>query len=348
MIKYKKMEETNHQNIPTQPSMNVPSKAKSSSAPWVVSIILIFAILSLGYFAWQLQKKNNDLTANLKNINDQTNSKEGLNEKNNSILKVVSPKGGDVFCLDQPNEISWNAPPELQTVVASLDTSVTFNRLGEFPAIQQTKNGVGIGKTMWNMKNEAGFEVPESEVYRISLSGNLNGQQLSTTSDQIFAVKKCQAQSDPLVYINTDYGFQITFPTGWENYKVDIDDKQVATTGSVYLHLLLPTTDKTYPVDILSSGEKLNGYVDVISITAWNKSEWDKEINSTECKTNPNPGCPFEGSKLDANAKYVFDISHGNGVFPNDIMGKVDSLFKKTGSETIGQSVANKLDFKLK
>jgi len=98
---------------------------------------------------------------------------------------------------------------------------------------------------------------------------------------------------------------------------------------------------------VLSNGDKLNGYVDVIAITAWNKSEWDKEINSTECKTNPNPGCPFEGSKLGANAKYVFDISHGNGVFPDDIMGKVDSLFKKSGSATTGQLVADRLDFKL-
>jgi hypothetical protein len=91
----------------------------------------------------------------------------------------------------------------------------------------------------------------------------------------------------------------------------------------------------------------LNGYVDVIAITAWNKSAWDKEINSKECKENPNPGCPFEGTKLGASAKYVFDISHGNGTFPNDIMVVVDNLFKKTGSETTGQTVAKKLDFKL-
>lgn len=170
---------------------------------------------------------------------------------------------------------------------------------------------------------------------------------VTTTEPQPITTPTTAPQNNPLVYINTDYGFQITFPTGWENYKVDIDNKQVATTGAVYIHFLIPTTDKTYPAAILSDGGKLNGYVDVIALTAWNKSEWDKEINSTECKTNPNPSCPFEGSKLGANAKYVFDISHGNGVFPDDIMGKVDSLFKKTGSETAGQSVANKLDFKL-
>ena len=168
-----------------------------------------------------------------------------------------------------------------------------------------------------------------------------------TTEPQPAATPITIPQNNPLVYANTDYGFQITFPTGWENYKVDIDNKQIATTGAAYIHFLIPTADKTYLPAILSNGDKLSGYVDVIAITAWNKSEWDKEINSTECKTNPNPGCPFEGSKLGANAKYVFDISHGNGVFPNEIMGKVDSLFKQIGSETTGQSVANKLDFKL-
>lgn len=155
------------------------------------------------------------------------------------------------------------------------------------------------------------------------------------------------AQNNPLSYANTKFGFQITFPTGWENYKVDIDNTQTASNGNVYIHFLVPTADKTYLPSILSDGSKLAGYVDVIAITVWNKSEWDKEMNSTECKTNPNPGCPFEGSKLGASAKYVFDISHGNGVFPNDIRGKVDSLFKQIGNETTGQSVASKLDFKL-
>lgn len=191
------MEGKNNQNIPTQPSLNVPPLGKSSSIPWIVSIALLVVVFALGYFNWQMQKKNKELAAELqastKNIEDQA----ALNAKNKSLLKVVSPKGGDVLCLNQPNEISWNAPPDLQTVVVSLDTSVTFNRLGEFPAVQQTENGIGSGKTMWNMKNEAGFPVAESEVYRISLSGNINGQQIRTTSDQIFSVKSCLAENIP-------------------------------------------------------------------------------------------------------------------------------------------------------
>ena len=170
---------------------------------------------------------------------------------------------------------------------------------------------------------------------------------VTTTEPQPAATSTTTSQNNSLVYVNTEYGFQITFPTGWEKYKVDIDNKQLATTGAAYIHFLIPTTDKTYLPVTLSNGDKLNGYADVIAITAWNKSEWDNEINSTECKTNPNPGCPFEGSKLGANAKYVFDISHGNGVLPKDIMGKVDSLFKKTGSATTGQLVADRLAFKL-
>ena len=170
---------------------------------------------------------------------------------------------------------------------------------------------------------------------------------VTTTEPQPITTPITTPQINPLTYANTDYGFQITFPVGWENYKVNIDNKQVATTGAVYIHFLIPTTDKTYLPAILSNGDKLKGYADVIAITAWNKSEWDKEINSTECKTNPNPGCPYEGSKLGASAKYVFDISHGNGIFPDDTMSKITDLFKKTGSETTGQSVAQKLDFKL-
>ncbi|MCX6763491.1 MAG: hypothetical protein NTZ97_02030 [Candidatus Moranbacteria bacterium] len=170
---------------------------------------------------------------------------------------------------------------------------------------------------------------------------------ITTEPIQPAATPVTPAPNNPLTYTNTDFGFQITLPKGWENFKVDINNKEAITNGTVYIHFLVPTTDKAYPYAILSNGSKLNGYVDVIAITAWNKSEWDKQKNSQECKTNPNPGCPFEGSKLGESAKYVFDITHGNGTFPDDIMGVVDNLFKKTGAQTTGQSVAQKLDFQL-
>jgi len=133
------------------------------------------------------------------------------------------------------------------------------------------------------------------------------------------------------IYQNTTYGFQITLPDEWKNFKVDIDDKQIAETETVYIHFLIPTTDKTFPGAILKSGAKLPGYVDVFAISVWKKSRWDKDLNSQECKTNPSPDCPYEGSILGKSDKYVFDVSHGNGIFPDDLSKKVMELFA-TGS----------------
>jgi hypothetical protein len=161
------------------------------------------------------------------------------------------------------------------------------------------------------------------------------------------AVPTVTTESNPMTYLNNDYGFQLTFPAGWENFKVDIDDKQVVKTGIAYVHFLIPTTDKSYPTATLSTGEKLSGYADVITVSVWKKSQWEKQINSAQCKNDPTPDCPFEGSKLGVNSKYVFDISHGNGLFPDDVMGKISSLFEKIAGKTSGESVGEKLDFKI-
>lgn len=161
------------------------------------------------------------------------------------------------------------------------------------------------------------------------------------------AVGQPAPQNDPMTYVNKDYGFQLTLPAGWENFKVDINDKQVAKTGIAYVHFLIPTSDKSYPAAILSTGEKLTGYADVIAVSVWKKSQWDKQSNSAQCKADPTPDCPFEGSKLGAGGKYVFDISHGNGVFPDDIMTKISKLFEKTSGKTTGQAVGEKIDFKI-
>jgi len=57
------MEEIKNQNTPPAPALNASSQGRSSKLPWVVSIILLIAILSLGYFVWQTQKKNKELNS---------------------------------------------------------------------------------------------------------------------------------------------------------------------------------------------------------------------------------------------------------------------------------------------
>jgi hypothetical protein len=197
-------QETKIENIPAETKSDDPKKSSSAVIAWSISGVLFIIILTLGFFILQMQNKINGLNPSKsesstfnKTSQDEKKKQEDVNTGNKNIFKVLAPNGGEAFCLEQPNEISWNVPPEVQTVVASLDTSVTFNRIGEFPAISSVENGIGTGKALWNMKNEGGFDVSEGNVYRITLTADYKGQQIRATSDGIFSVKKCQAQAIP-------------------------------------------------------------------------------------------------------------------------------------------------------
>jgi hypothetical protein len=125
--------------------------------------------------------------------------------------------------------------------------------------------------------------------------------------------------SKEIIYKNTDYRFQVTFPKGWEKYQVSIqrdkgDDKHT------YFYFMLPTTDKSWNGSYdKNTGGLIPGMVDIFVITANDLATWNKDLNSTECKQNPNPSCPFEGNVIAKNGKYVFDASYGNGLLPPDV-----------------------------
>jgi putative hemolysin len=122
-----------------------------------------------------------------------------------------------------------------------------------------------------------------------------------------------------IIYTNTDYGFQVSLPKSWEKYQVSIqrdkgDDKHT------YFYFMLPTSDKDWLGSYdKNTGKAIPGMVDIFVITANDLATWNKDLNSTECKENPNPSCPYEGSVVAKNNKYVFDAGYGNGLLPPDV-----------------------------
>jgi putative hemolysin len=122
-----------------------------------------------------------------------------------------------------------------------------------------------------------------------------------------------------IIYTNTDYGFQVTLPKGWEKYQVSVqrdkgDDKHT------YFYFMLPTSDKSWIGSYnKNTGKSIAGMVDIFVITANDLATWNKDLNSTECKENPNPSCPYEGSVVAKNNQYVFDAGYGNGLLPPDV-----------------------------
>jgi len=120
------------------------------------------------------------------------------------------------------------------------------------------------------------------------------------------------------VYTNSDYGFKLNLPEGFEKYKPMVEIEPFEK-GVNYIFILLPTTNSKQVEENRVTHEKFPGYESVFAITAWEKTLWDKEINSAECKNNPNPGCPFESEVLGKTTKYVLELSLPNGLPSPDL-----------------------------
>jgi hypothetical protein len=141
-----------------------------------------------------------------------------------------------------------------------------------------------------------------------------------TGSNCEFAV--CPENSNSVkeaVYTNNDFRFKVTLPKEWEKYQVSVqrdkgDDKHT------YIYFMMPTAEKSWNGSYdKNTGKLIPGMADIFVITANDLATWNKDLKSKECKENPNPSCPYEGSVIAKNGKYVFDASYGNGLLPPDV-----------------------------
>jgi len=107
-----------------------------------------------------------------------------------------------------------------------------------------------------------------------------------------------------ITYTNTDFGFKIALPTGWEKYKPLVDN----TRKTSFVHILIPTNDKEWTVFDPNTEKLIYGYVDMFAIEIWDLSRWNEALSSADCK-DPHPGCPFESGVIAKNSKYVFVAS---------------------------------------
>jgi hypothetical protein len=131
--------------------------------------------------------------------------------------------------------------------------------------------------------------------------------------------EKPVAASSGLIYKNTDYGFEVSLPMGWEKYQVSVE-RDKGDTKHTYFYFMLPTTDKTWVGSYnKNTGGVIPGMADIFVITANDLVTWNSDLNSKECKENPNPSCPYEGDVIAKNGKYVFDAGYGNGMLPPDV-----------------------------
>jgi uncharacterized protein YgiM (DUF1202 family) len=112
---------------------------------------------------------------------------------------------------------------------------------------------------------------------------------------------------NPLVYKNTNYGFEMTFPANWA-YKFFPIKAEDGVTAAYYV--ALPTTDAS--IDESSMGID-KGYYSLFAITVYTPSQWDTARKAEGPKS----------TLLVQNAKYVVTYSTPNGIAATDLAARV-------------------------
>lgn len=127
-------------------------------------------------------------------------------------------------------------------------------------------------------------------------------RQTQTQEKQIVQVPNNNQQEEKksIVYANSDYGFQLTLPKGWDKYNVTIDNSYTKQ-GITYLNFNLPTSDNNWKDDNIPSG-----YATQFSIRVWNLQKWDNLIR--DCKKQWGPGCSNEADAIAKSNKFAFDV----------------------------------------
>jgi hypothetical protein len=110
---------------------------------------------------------------------------------------------------------------------------------------------------------------------------------------------------DPLVYKNTDYSFELTFPATWNTYTV-VKRSTVDAGATAYYDVSLSTTDTTtYP----------SGVVSMFVIAVYTPSQW----------TAINTGSASKPTLIKETSDYVFAYSLGQAA-PTDLASMSDDI----------------------
>jgi hypothetical protein len=158
------------------------------------------------------------------------------------------------------------------------------------------------------------------------------------SSQAVLPTETMPVTQDNSVYINNDYGFQITIPAGYPDWKAMVE-KDYGGKGITYIHIIFRTKDSQWSgtgEENFVTHEKFPGYASIFAFTVWEKDVYKQTVE--DCKKEPNPGCPSK--ILGENSQYVFDISLGNGVPPKDL----ENLRKLLDSSS---DIGKTLEFKI-
>lgn len=179
---------------------NNPMNKKTSFIVVVVALLVI-AVAIIIWLCVSLQQAQKEAAQAVQAVETQKQieiaaqqAAEAQKEKDlEAELMITWPSRGSQLCYEQQYSISWQAPADMDTVTATLYTPSSTTRLGDYPAVNGMSGNVGFGSSPWYLTDASGAVVPTSQAYKIKLSGMYHGHEISTSTDGVFSIGKCQS-----------------------------------------------------------------------------------------------------------------------------------------------------------
>lgn len=160
-----------------------------------IFIVVITILLAITFFMVLKFNTSQDIEG-LENTGQSTEEERSnieVSTVENNALRVVTPNGGESYCLGAPIQIKWEVSSEIQVVNLRAKRGGTETNIGDAVAINTTTtNGVGIGSFEWDGTNISGDYLSEAETYFIRVFGrDKNNNIIEDTSDGPFALVSC-------------------------------------------------------------------------------------------------------------------------------------------------------------
>lgn len=128
-----------------------------------------------------------------------------------------------------------------------------------------------------------------------------------------------------LTYVNEDYGFELTFEKGWEEYRVV---RYPNDFEGASFHVLLPTEDRNWPGVLDTDGDGVrSGYGDMFTVVVGGVEDWSKKC-AHECKGQETPPCRVCTRYVAKNDKYVYSIDQAQAM-PADLLALRDASLRQ-------------------
>lgn len=218
-----------------------------------------------------------------------------------SLVTAAIVLGGVFLFLGQNQKKAETNTPEVKTEAPKTEAKTSASKT----IYVNAKEGLRLRKTA-----DANGEILDTMSFGTKLTATETSGEWSKVEyngKTGWCLTSYTQTTDPMVYKNTDYGFEITFPVGYESYILDPIKADSTDTAAWYVSLA--TTSAATETGVTK------GYASMFALTLYTKAQWA----AAQAQEGPKPTFAAQ------NDKYVIAYSLPNGIPPADLKTQRDA-----------------------